>query len=246
MTPVQRRMRAAFDALHPASPQRLTESFTELLDHIHSRLLASHLIRLRLHTDRKLEYVRALSAHAGLKEATRRGAFTHHRTDSRAARVRSNPLFPVNYVDRQLRTDLAEHVRETVRFARNVNHSMERLWVYLLDHNLHKRFRINDPARVRRSHADEAGASGATQRQATRSLLTRRRFLSFETLEPALERVWRREHPTPLKGILKGALKQIRRQASKGEVDLEQIREQLGVASLVVATPQYLPKYALN
>ena len=124
-------------------------------------------------------------------------------------RDRRNPLFPVNYIDRELRKDLAEHVRETVRFARNVNHCMERLWVYLLDHNVYKRFRINDRVGVERSHADEAGASRAVRTRA-------------------------------------GAMRLIQRQASRGEVDLEQVREQLGVATLIREVTQYLPGYALD
>ena len=55
----------------------------------------------------------------------------------------------------------------------------------------------------------------------------------------------RREHPTPLKGIVRGALRRIRRQASRGEVDLEAIREELGVEHLVREQDQYLPRYAL-
>ena len=246
MRPMQRRMRSALEALYRPSPQALTASFTELLEHLHRRLASIADQSVVLNTDKKLEYVEALAAHAGLCEAAERKRFSHHRTDSRAVRDRNNPLFPVNYIDRELRKDLAEHVRETVRFARNVNHCMERLWVYLLGHNVYKRFRINDPVAVERSHADEAGANRAARIRATRSLYTRRRFLSFETLEPAMERVWRREHSTPLKGIVKGALRLIRRQAAHAEVDLEQVREELGVAQLIREVTQYLPKYALT
>jgi len=245
MSEVQKRMRAALEALYRAPPQALSESFGELLEHLHRRFAASSRRPLILNTDKKLEYAQALSAHSGLREACKRGEFAHHRTDSRAVRDRRNPLFPVNYIDRELRKDLAEHVRETVRFARNVNHSMERIWVYLLEHNLHKRFRINDPVSLVRGHADEAGASSADQLRATQALFTRRRFLSFENLEPATMRVWKREHPTPLKGIVKGALKLIRRQAIRAEVDLQSIRDELGVEQLVRDVSQYLPRYAL-
>jgi hypothetical protein len=245
MTPVQKRMRTAFDALYHTPPNTLSASFTRLLDHLHHRLESSSRRPVVLHTDKKLEYCRALGSHVGLARICASGGFTHQRTDSRAARVAANPLFPVNYLDRELRKDLAEHARETVRFARNVNHSMERLWVYVHQHNMSKRFRINDPVDVERTHAEEAGASDATCTRVVRSLYTRRRFLSFETLEPAMRSVWRREHQTPLKGIVKGALRLIRRQASRGEVDLDAVRETLGVAKLVRKVVQYLPKYAL-
>lgn len=245
-TPVQTRMCVAFDALYRPPAKALSASFTELLDHLHRRLETSTHRPVAVHTDKKLEYRRAIAAHVGLKKWIERGELSHTRTDSRAARTRSNPLFPVNYIDRELRKDLAEHVRETVRFARNVNHSMERLWVYLLDHNVNKRFRINDPVEVERTHAGEAGARAAAVKRAMRALYTRRRFLSLETLEPALSRVWKREHVTPLKGIEKGALRMIWRQASVGAVDLEGIRKQLGVKRLVREVTQYLPRYALD
>lgn len=245
-TPVQKRMCAAFDALYRPKRKALTSSFTELLEHLHRRLASSSHRPIVLNTDRKLEYRQALAAHVGLQEAIGLDEFTHCQTDSRAARTRANPLFAVNYIDRELRKDLAEHVRETVRFARNVNHSMERLWVYLFDHNVNKRFRINDPVAVNRSHAGQAGANETGERQATRSLYTRRRFLSFETLEPAMSRAWRRAYTTPLKGIVEGALRLIRRQAIAGAVDLEAIRQKLKVKNLIREVPQYLPRYALQ
>jgi hypothetical protein len=245
-TAVQTRMRAAFDELYRPSGKALSSSFSELLEHLHRRLQASAHRPVVLHTDKKLEYRRAIEAHVGVKQAIERKELTHTRTDSRAVRDRRNPLFAVNYIDRELRKDLAEHVRETVRFARNVNHSMERLWVYLLDHNMNKRFRINDPVGVERTHAGQAGSSAGAMRGATRALYTRRRFLSLEKLEPAMSRVWRREHETPLKGIVKGALRMIRRRASVGTVDLEEVRRALGVEKLMQDVVQYLPRYALD
>ena len=171
--------------------------------------------------------------------------FRHIRIESRAARTRENPLFPVNYFDRELRKDLAEHVRETVRFARNVNHSMERLWIYTHLHNHSKRYRINDPVSEHRTHAEQAGATPSELTGLTRHLTTRRRFLSFETLIPAQQTVWRREHRTPLKGVVKGALRQIKWLARQGEVDLREVRARVKKQRLMRETQQYLPKYAL-
>jgi hypothetical protein len=58
-----------------------------------------------------------------------------HRFPSTAPRTTGNPLFAVNYADREIRKDLAEHRRETVCFARSAAMSMARLWVYVADHN---------------------------------------------------------------------------------------------------------------
>ena len=245
MTELQKRTRQAFESLYRACPKALTESFAELLSHLHQRMQRCTHEPLEFHTDKKSEYARALDSHPALAEALEAGRLVHTRTDSRAARDHRNPLFPVNYIDREFRKDLAEHVRETVRFARNVNHSMERLMVYLLDHNVRKRYRINDPVSLSRTHAGEAGISPVDTERATVNLTTARRFLSFEELEPAALRVWRREHLTPLKGIVKGALREINRQAHRGAVDLDAVKSRLGVEQLIVERPQYLPRYAL-
>jgi transposase-like protein len=244
MTELQKRLRAALEQLFRPPAGALIASFTELLEHLHRRARAPAAARLVLCTDRKQEYRRALRAHPGLSHEAADDTFEHVRIDSRAARTRSNPLFAVNYLDRELRKDLAEHVRETVRYARNVNHSMERLWIYLLDHNLAKRFRINDPVALQRTHASEAGASAADIRWATTQLTTRRRFHSFEQLEPAAERLWRRAYDTPLKGVVKAALREIKREAARGAVQLQRVCQKLEVARLVNNAPQYLPKYA--
>ena len=245
MTETQKRIRDAFEKLYRASPQALESSFAELLDTL-CELYARSLRRpLTLNTDKKQEYHRAVRHNETLRTAETNSEFSHERTDSRAARTRSNPLFPVNYIDRELRKDLADHVRETVRFSRNVNHCMERLWVYLLNHCVTKRYRINDPVSVNRTHAEVATLSGEQIRICTQRLTTRRRFLSFETLAPSQARVWRREHHTPLRDAAKGVLREITRQAHRAAVSLEQIREKLGIETLLVDRPQYLPRYAL-
>jgi|GEM_PF-4274898 len=52
---------------------------------------------------------------------------THRRYSSRLPRTVGNPLFPVNYIDRECRKDMAEYVRETIRFARSA-HNFFKPW----------------------------------------------------------------------------------------------------------------------
>lgn len=78
----------------------------------------------------------------------------HKTVSSRAARTPANPLFPVNYLDREIRKDLHEHVRETACFGRNVNAQMERLTLYLFYHNYRNRHRAHGD---RHSNAEMAG-----------------------------------------------------------------------------------------
>ena len=52
----------------------------------------------------------------------------------RRARSRDNPLFAVNYMDREVRKDVANHVRQTTRGARNVKDPMNRLAIYRVMH----------------------------------------------------------------------------------------------------------------
>ena len=245
MTALQKRTRAALEHFSRPDPHALTRSFSELLDHLSSLVPRCASAPVVLNTDKKLEYRQALKAHRSLAPLIDSGAFSHSRTDSRAPRTHTNPLFAVNYIDRELRKDLAEHVRETVRFARNVNHCMERLWIYLVNHNLSKRFRINDPAALSRRHVTIAGAEEALIEQATERLYQHRRFLSFETLEPAQLRVWRREHETPLRTANRRLLRAVMKRVRKGPVDVSALMKEMGIECATVVRPQYLPRYAL-
>lgn len=252
MSAAQKGLRAALERLSPPSPGALTASFTRLLDCV-TELAATAETPVVLHTDEKREYRRAVIAHSRLGAHPRLGrralfppALLHRRTSSRAARTRSNPLFAVNYIDRELRKDLAEHVRETVRFARNVNHLMERLWVYLLNHNLRKPYRINDPRRLWRTHASVAGFPAAAVAAATRRLYHRRRFRSFAPLSPALETAWLRRFETPLRGAAPGLLRRLRRAAAAGPVDLAAVTRELAHPEPLLPCPQYLPAYVYS
>ena len=111
---------------------------------------------IEFRTDEKKEYARAIRQLKPYGEWQEEGLLVHSTTSSKAPRTFDNPLFAANYLDRQLRKDLAEHVRETVRFARRIEHSLERLVIHLAHHNFRKKFRSR-LADDQLTHAEVAG-----------------------------------------------------------------------------------------
>jgi hypothetical protein len=83
-----------------------------------------------------------LKRHRELKKLVELHKLTHRLTNSREERNTNNNLFSCNYCDRMVRKDLAEHVRETVQFARDHNCSMERFTLYQFWLNFMKPYRI--------------------------------------------------------------------------------------------------------
>ena len=153
---------------------------------------------LRVYTDEKQEYVEPLAfiSHGGV--ASELGyRIKHHTTSSKIRRDASNALFSVNYMDRELRKDLAEHVRETVRFSRNVNNSIGRVEVHQFHHNFIKPYRVN---RANRRYETHAHAAGLDPKEVSRMLchwMTRRCFLSHLELDLHHRKVWKRSYSTP-------------------------------------------------
>jgi hypothetical protein len=141
MTREQKKKREALEQQYRADPQGLCHSFSRILHASFAVLADGARPSLTLWTDQKREYHRGLSlcdCAAGLIAS---GRLVHRTVPSRMPRSRGNPLFPVNYLDRELRKDLHEHVRETACFGRNVNAQMERLCLYLYYHNYCKAHR---------------------------------------------------------------------------------------------------------
>ena len=127
-------------------------------------------------------------------------ALNHIRISSKKARTVTNPLFSVNYLDREIRKDNSDHVRETVQFARNTANSMDRLAVYRLQHNFMKPFRINgEPDEQTKTHGEKAGIPAEAIRRELKTLFTRRRFLGRCGMLDLSDRlVWCRCISTPM------------------------------------------------
>ncbi|MDC7220420.1 MAG: hypothetical protein PQJ59_10790, partial [Spirochaetales bacterium] len=84
---------------------------------------------------------------------------THRKTNSKIERNYQNKLFSCNYIDRQIRKDLAEYTRETVQFGRNMNNCMDRFSCYIFWHNFMKPYRINKRKSAYSYHGECAGFS---------------------------------------------------------------------------------------
>lgn len=192
MRMIQKEKREELEKLYLPFPKGIEIAFLYLLFEIEEMNKKSN--HIYLYTDEKKEYTRALMRHIyGYKE------LTHIKINSKRMRNYQNKLFSVNYINRQIRKDLANHVRETVCFARNVNNCMERLVIYMMYHNYMKIFREKLRGKDNRTHAEMAGIEGKKIKQSLESIYTDRRFLSLENISDSFEELWNRMLVTPLK-----------------------------------------------
>ena len=135
-----------------------------------------------------------------MKELVRRNKLTHIRISSHRARTLTNPLFPVNYIDRELRMMSSDHVRETNKFARNLNNMMERLWIRIFDLNFVKPHRINKGETSHKVSAEVAGLEKSLLGNEMMTLFWRRRFLTKSNFNPWIDyRTWLRGWVTPMR-----------------------------------------------
>lgn len=200
MSDAQKRQRAVLERRYRADPQALQQRFTEILERA-SALIASApgTTRRRLRSDQHETYRRAVADHGAYSRLMELGRTAHYTVSSKEPRTTASPLFAVNYLDREMRKDLAEHVRESTRFSRSVHGTMDRLYSYLFMHNLRKPFRINCRSPERHiTHADQAGVPGQLQRRVVADIYRRRAFRTRTPLWGSLLPLWLRMDTTPL------------------------------------------------
>ncbi len=196
MTEQQRKRRAQLETRFMANPKGIEQSFCDLIREGLHVLSDEHRPRLELWTDRKQEYGSALGGSPVISALLRSCRLVHATVSSRQARTADNPLFAVNYIDREIRKDLHEHVRETSCFGRNVNRQMERLTVYLFFHNYLKPHRV---ARGEASHAEFAGSDHGEIKQELAAIWKDRARLARVSLTDSMLQTWLRSRETPLK-----------------------------------------------
>jgi hypothetical protein len=202
----QKLKRARLDRQVRFDPLATQRSFSRILDLL-TRLWVRQPVHRRcmLYTDEHPAYRAAWNAHPHIQHLAARQRAVHLRVSSRKARTASNPLRAVNYIDREIRKDRADHHRETVCFARNVPMMLARLVIYFAYRNLLKKRRIRGsrspgPCEVLgESHARFAGIPPQRQAAMAVALVTHRRFLSRELLSPFYTCLWMKAIPTPLK-----------------------------------------------
>ena len=187
MTNTQKLRREQLEKRWKADPQAVKKAFDEIVD-----VIPDVFGTQRLYTDEKREYVMSVTHRCDENQ------ILHVRISSKLPRTVRNQLFSVNYLDREIRKDCANHVRETVCFSRDVNNCMERLWVYFVYHNYRKRYRIG--SEDERTHAEVAGIERTEVMRGLRGYYTRRSFLSLSKVTGSMRELWLRRLETPLKG----------------------------------------------
>ncbi len=187
MTANQRIQRDALEADIVRPKGHGSDRAAELFGEYYRLCQARGVEPITFYTDEHRDYPLAL------KKAGLTGKVAHHTTSSRKARTRSNPLFAVNYVDRQFRKDKSEYVRETTRWAQRPDRMMERVAVYVAWHNLNKPVRVRDKKLKRVTHAQLAGLSKSWVEQEWQRLGRERVFPKREPLREFHRRVWNRE-----------------------------------------------------
>ena len=198
MSQAQKLQRDALELRFRADSKGTATSFRELLGECLHLLSNSKLKTLRIFTDEHKTYDWVFRKSVLRQTDQFQGRINHIRISSKLRRTVNNPLFSVNYIDRQLRKDVAECVRETVCFGRNVSRSVDRLVVYLTYHNLFKPYR--EQQKDFRSHAEAAGLTEREVQELKENLFTERPFLLFYQLDGSWRNAWLRTNITPLKG----------------------------------------------
>lgn len=196
MTREQKKKREALERQYRADPQGLCHSFSRILHASFAVLADGARPSLTLWTDRKREYCRSLRLSDCAVGLVASGRLVHRTVSSRMPRSRWNPLFPVNYLDRELRKDLHEHVRETVCFGRNVNAQMERLSLYLYFHNYCKVHRSRGTVQL---NSLLAGYDRLLIGKERKILWEWRAWHTHIDLDICNEQTWMRLRCTPLK-----------------------------------------------
>jgi transposase-like protein len=198
MTIGQKKRREALEEVWQVEKGGVRKSFKELLFQMKELYDGSEKKKLTLYTDEKYDYVQAFGTCKKLQKLLDSGEWTHDRTNSRVARTTKNPLFAVNYMDREIRKGLSNHHRETVQWSKDMSEMFKRLIIYGVNHNVKMPYDVKHENQDDRVHWEVAGVSKGTLNKACDGIFTKRRFFSHCELSGFLEKVWLSKVRTPL------------------------------------------------
>jgi hypothetical protein len=199
MTSRQKRRRSMLEERFWPEYKGIERGFSEVLDEIVKFKSTSGNIQTYMITDEKIDYIRACKSHGCFNNLVKNKQIITKRISSKNVRSMDNPLFPVNYLDRLMRKDLSNQVRETVCFSRNVNNCMEKQMIYLFYHNYIKVFREKQRKNNTITHAEVAGIQKHLISDALDRFFKKRVFYSLSYFSGFIKRLWKRNLFTPLK-----------------------------------------------
>src|SRR5512133_701330 len=157
MTKAQRARATELYAQAHLEKGAVSRTFRDVLDSLARERPPTPEHPLILITDEKRDYERVLQQHPLFREQDEEHRVAHLQINSKFPRTFQNPLFPSNYLDREIRKDQANHHRESTCFNRSVANGMSRLALYCVNHNYRKRYLIKAPVEDQRVHAEVAG-----------------------------------------------------------------------------------------
>ena len=146
-------------------------------------------------TDEHPLYRSRLAADAIARHLQAAGALVHRRTAGSAPRTMDNRLFAVNYIDRLLRHRLKEHTRESIAIARSATMQMHRAWIFAVDHNCLREYRVKRPELGR--HAEQGAVDPQVVRRIARELFSERIEVRGAEVPETISMVWTGQLPSP-------------------------------------------------
>lgn len=190
-----------------AITKKFAEVLSVLLDLVEHGEQGGKVVRLDLFTDQKPQYGNVIRKSRRVQQLRAKGVFSYTQIPGRAHRSLKNPLFAVNYMDRNIRKDMAEFRRKSACFSRDLGNQMQRLAVYLCWHNLNKPYRIQGEGSSV-SHAEQAGCAQEVISECLEQFARLERpFLSrMEGLPKSWEAIWKDEVASPIKRLSGGRI----------------------------------------
>jgi transposase-like protein len=199
MTRHQKQVRDQLEQVYRAPGNAVETSFARLLDAIPALWDHATLPQLRLWTDEHHAYPLSVRRVPALAQGQEGRTFIHETWPSTAPRTVLNPLFPVNYYDRELRKDIAAFRRESTCYTRNTANGLARFMAHLVYHNYQKPHRVGPGRQTEKVHAEMAGIPRGRIDGCLGWYYTARPFLSKQSLSHEEGKIWRKEAVTPLK-----------------------------------------------